>query len=82
MAARDAIQKLVLLHRRRYGYRRVTAELHRQGNRINHKRVLRIMGEDNLLAIVEGRLPPHLVNPDVRWRVLQEAYVKLQSLSE
>jgi len=51
MAARDAIQKLVLLHRRRYGYRRVTAELHRQGNRINHKRVLRIMGEDNLLAI-------------------------------
>ena len=51
MAARDAIQRVVITHHRRYGYRRVTAELHRQGNRLNHKRVLRIMGEDNLLAI-------------------------------
>jgi len=51
MAARDAIQKVALAHHRRYGYRRVTAELHRQGNILNHKRVLRIMLEDNLLAI-------------------------------
>ena len=27
----------------RYGYRRVTAQLHREGIKINHKRVLRIM---------------------------------------
>jgi D-3-phosphoglycerate dehydrogenase / 2-oxoglutarate reductase len=26
------------------------------------------MTEDNVLAIVEGRLPPYLVNPDVSWR--------------
>lgn len=51
LAARDAIQKIALLHHRRYGYRRVTKTLHRQGNIINHKRVLRIMQEDNLLAI-------------------------------
>jgi transposase InsO family protein len=51
MAARVAIQEVVLRHRRRYGYRRVTVDLHRQGMVINHKRVLRIMGEDNLLAI-------------------------------
>jgi D-3-phosphoglycerate dehydrogenase / 2-oxoglutarate reductase len=31
------------------------------------------MTEENVLAIVEGRLPPYLVNPKVRWRVLQEA---------
>src|SRR5438876_413428 len=29
-------------HRRRYGYRRITAELHRRGMQINHKRVVRI----------------------------------------
>jgi phosphoglycerate dehydrogenase-like enzyme len=31
------------------------------------------MTEDNVLAIVEGRLPPYIVNPQVRWRVVQEA---------
>jgi putative transposase len=51
MAIRAAIQKVVLAHHRRYGYRRVTADLHRQGMTINHKHVLRIMQEDNLLAI-------------------------------
>lgn len=51
MAARVSIQEVALRHRRRYGYRRVTADLHRQGMVINHKRVARIMREDNLLAI-------------------------------
>ena len=51
MAARASIQEVVLRHRRRYGYRRVTEDLHRQGMVINHKRVSRIMREDNLLAI-------------------------------
>jgi transposase InsO family protein len=46
-----AIQKTALAHYRRYGYRRVTADLHRQGIPVNHKRVLRMMREDNLLAI-------------------------------
>jgi len=51
MTARAAIQEVVLRHRRRYGYRRIREDLRRQGIVINHKRVLRIMGEDNLLAI-------------------------------
>jgi putative transposase len=51
MAARAAIQEVVLAHRRRYGYRRVTRELRRRGMVMNHKRVLRIMREDNLLGI-------------------------------
>jgi putative transposase len=45
MAARVSIQEVVLRHRRRYGYRRVTVDLHRQGMVINHKRVARIMRE-------------------------------------
>jgi D-3-phosphoglycerate dehydrogenase len=31
------------------------------------------MTEENVLAIVDRRLPPYIVNPKVRWRVLQEA---------
>ena len=32
-----------------YGYRRITHELKRQGVRVNHKRVLRLMREDDLV---------------------------------
>jgi len=51
MEVRSAVQAIALEHRRRYGYRRMTAELRRRGMRVNHKRVARIMREDNLLAI-------------------------------
>jgi transposase InsO family protein len=51
MEVRTAIQQIVVQHRRRYGYRRVSAELRRRGMLANHKRVARIMREDNLLAV-------------------------------
>src|ERR1700752_3037460 len=51
MEVRSEIQKIVLEHRRRYGYRRITAELRRRGMPVNHKRVVRIMRKDNLLAL-------------------------------
>jgi len=51
MEVRSTIQQIVLEHRRRYGYRRVTAELRRRGLLVNHKRVSRLMREDNLLAV-------------------------------
>ncbi len=51
MELRTAIQEIAVEHRRRYGYRRITAELRRRGMRVNHKRVLRMMKEDNLLAV-------------------------------
>ena len=47
---------VVLEHRRRYGYRRVTRELRRRGWLVNHKRVPRSMSQDNLLA-VQPRAP-------------------------
>ena len=50
MEVRDRIQRITL-ENRRYGYRRVTAELRRQGFTVNHKKVLRLMRNDNLLAI-------------------------------
>ena len=51
MEVRSAIQQIALEHRRRYGYRRVTAALRRRGMLVNRKRVARIMREDNLLAV-------------------------------
>lgn len=55
----DAIQKICLRHKY-YGYRRVTASLSRQGIIVNAKKVLRLMRQDNLLAL---RRKPFLVPP-------------------
>ena len=51
---RDLIQRIVL-ENRFYGYRRVTAELDHRGMAANHKRVLRLMRADNLLAVRKQR---------------------------
>lgn len=51
MEVRAAIHEVVLAHRGRYGYRRVSQELRRRGLVVNHKRVARLMREDNLLAV-------------------------------
>lgn len=47
---RNEIQ-LIALEMSAYGYRRITFELKRRGLIVNHKRVLRLMREDNLLCI-------------------------------
>lgn len=49
VALRDAIERLVLEFPG-YGYRRVTAQLHRDGWDVNHKRVLRVMRAESLLC--------------------------------
>ncbi len=50
MELRDRIQRICVAHRF-YGYRRVQSELGKQGFRVNHKKVRRLMREDNLLAL-------------------------------
>jgi transposase InsO family protein len=47
---RDEIQRIAL-EWPCYGWRRVTAELRRRGWAVNHKRVRRLMREDNLLCL-------------------------------
>jgi transposase InsO family protein len=54
---RDAIQRTALASRQ-YGYRRITHALRTQGWGVNHKRVARLMREDNLLAIRKRRFVP------------------------
>ena len=50
MEIRDEMQKIAV-EWPSYGYRRITAELQNRGFAINHKRVLRMMREDNLLCV-------------------------------
>jgi transposase InsO family protein len=50
MKLRDAIQRIALQWPS-YGRLRITAELKRRGWEVNHKRVRRIMREDNLLCL-------------------------------
>jgi transposase InsO family protein len=50
MELRDAMQQIALQFAA-YGYRRITAELNRRGFAVNHKRVLRLMRQDNLLCL-------------------------------
>jgi hypothetical protein len=54
---RDAIEHIVL-ELPGYGYRRVTAELHRRGWTVNHKRVLSIMPQKSLLCHLKRRFRP------------------------
>jgi len=58
---REEIEKIAMEFPR-YGYRRVTAELRRRGYRVNHKRVLRIMHEENLIVHVKSYLKTTLSN--------------------
>jgi putative transposase len=51
MEVRSVIQQIAVGHRRRYGYQRISAELGRRGMPVNRNRVLRIIREDNLLAV-------------------------------
>jgi putative transposase len=51
---RDRIETICLGFPR-YGYRRVTAALKREGKRVNHKKVLRLMRESDLLCRVRRK---------------------------
>jgi transposase InsO family protein len=66
---RDAIQRLALNHRH-YGYRRIGALLRREGWQANHKRVLRLMREDNLLCLRQTPFVPTTTNSRHNWCVV------------
>ena len=48
---RARLQELAVAHHRLRGYRMLTAWLRREGQVVNHKRILRLMREDNLLSL-------------------------------
>ena len=83
VALRDAIHK-VALENRCYGYRRVTAELRQQNWEVNHKRVLRLMRADNLLALRKRRYVlttdsrhPFAIYPNLAGRLVMDGVNQL-----
>ena len=67
-AVRDLVQRLCL-DNRHYGYRRIAALLRREGWCVNHKRVLRIMRDDNLLCLRKPMFRPATTDSRHSWRI-------------
>jgi putative transposase len=68
-AVRDALQRVALANRR-YGYRRLAAQLRRDGFGVNRKRVLRLMRQDNLLCLRHRPFVPVTTNSRHDWRIV------------
>ena len=69
-AVRDAVQRAALEYRH-YGYRRIAWQILRDdGLVVNHKRVLRLMREDNLLCLRQRPFVPVTTNSRHEWRVV------------
>ena len=66
---RDALQRLALGHPH-YGYRRLGIELWRDGWLVNHKRVLRLMREDNLLCLKAKPFVPVTTDSRHGWEIV------------
>jgi putative transposase len=67
---RDEIQRLVLANNRHRGYRLVTFQLHQQNMIVNHKRVLRLMRQDNLLCLRKRAFAPPTTASNHGWPVV------------
>jgi putative transposase len=65
---RDLVHRLALAHRF-YGYRRITELVRREGWPVNRKRIARLMGEDNLLALRKPAFRPATTDSRHGWRV-------------
>ena len=74
---RERLQELALAHRH-YGYRRLSVLLRREGLAVNHKRVLRLMREDNLLCLRQRPFVPLTTLSDHSWPVLPNLVRDLQ----
>ena len=66
----DKIQKLVLANNRHRGYRLITFQLRQEGLKINHKRVLRLMQQDNLLCLRKRAFVPPTTDSKHGWPVV------------
>lgn len=53
----EIIKKMYLKHKRKFWYRMVTMKLYEAWTKMNHKKVYRIMKENNLFAIIRKRNP-------------------------
>ena len=76
-ALRDEVQRLALADRH-CGYRRIAESLQRAGWRVNRKRVLRLMREDNLLCLRKKAFVPGTTDSHHSWRIYPNLAWRLQ----
>ena len=76
-ALRDEVQRLALADRH-CGYRRIAESLQRAGWRVNRKRVLRLMREDNLLCLRKKAFVPGTTDSRHSWRIYPNLAWRLQ----
>jgi putative transposase len=70
-AVRAVIQDVVMAHKRQHGYRYITHELRREhGLVVNHKRVLRLMRQDNLLCLRRKAFVPPTTASRHPWNIV------------
>jgi putative transposase len=80
------IRDIYFYHKGRYGYRRITFILKKQGNKINHKTVQRLMAELSLKALIRvkkyrswkgeiGKIAPNILQRDFNARKNNEKWV-------
>jgi putative transposase len=67
-ALRDEVQRLALADRH-CGHRRIAKTLRDAGWRVNRKRILRLMREDNLLCLRKKAFVPPTTNSRHSWRI-------------
>ncbi len=82
----DMIRQIYHTHKGRYGYRRITSELHKYGYTINHKTVQKLMNTCGLKSLVRpkkyrsykgerGRIAPNLLERDFKAENMNQKWV-------
>ena len=72
---KESIKLIIHEHKGRYGYRRVTAEMHNRGFMLNHKTIQRLMGDLGLKSKIRmvryrsykgevGKIAPNIIDRD------------------
>ena len=78
-AVRSAIQRLALANGRHRGYRYISHQLRRdEGIVVNHKRVLRLMRQDNLLCLRRKAFVPQTTDSRHGWQIVPNLVRGLQ----
>lgn len=80
---KESIKQIFQEHQGRYGYRRITLELHNRGYTINHKTVLRLMNQLGLKSLVRitkyrsyrGKVAPNVLKRDFKASKPNEKWV-------
>ena len=83
---KEQITNIFCENKKRYGYRRITMELHNRGYRINHKAVLRLMNEEKIKCQVRikkyhsykgevGKVAPNLLERNFSTTAPNEKWV-------